>query len=532
MKIFNYAWAFAICLSIIFCGLGDAESAKKNNEPMKILYIPHDDRPVVDEQTIDIVERAGYKVIVPPKEFLGNRDNLGNPDRLWLWLEENTKKDIKAAIISSDSMLYGSLVGSRKHNYDQAIILYRAEMFREFHKKHKKLPLYVFGSIMRTPRNGLAAGYEEPDYYRNYGANIFRYTALKDKEEMEGLTDREKKEVEFLDKLIPTNAKSDWMGRRNKNFAANKELIDMAKDKTFTTLLLGRDDNAPYSQTHMEGRHLKKYAASLNKNNFQTIAGIDEVGLMMITRAINDCTKNSPNVFVRYNWGKGSQTVPSYSDETIGDTINAEISATGARLVENEKDADFILAVNTTFDGQTFEANTGANGITPTKSTNYFADMVQDYLKSGKDVVVADISFANGSDNAMMEILNHRGLLFGLHAYSGWNTATNSTGFALSTGILAKKMSPENKRSVLLTRYLDDWIYQANIRNIVAGQLAWVNGEGFYDTLKDKRYSAMSESEKLMTIFVNNNLPNAHIGKSLRVDFPWDRMFEARIYFN
>ena len=92
-------------------------------------------------------------------------------------------------------------------------------------------------------------------------------------------------------------------------------------------------------------------------------------------------------------------------------------------------------------------------------------------------------------------------------------------------------MSPEDKRDILLTRYLDDWVYQANVRNIVAGQLAWVRGDGFYDALKDKKYNAVSECEKMMTIFVENNLPNAHIGKSLRVDFPWNRMFEARIYF-
>ena len=201
MRKFCCALTLIFCLSIIFSGNVDA--AKKKDEPEKILYIPHDNRPIVDEQTIDIVERAGYKVIVPPKEFLGNRDDWGNPDRLWVWLEENTNKDVKAAIISSDALLYGSLVGSRKHDYDGAVISYRAELFKDFRKKHKKLPLYVFGSIMRTPRSGAASGYEEPDYYRHYGANIFRYTALKDKDEIEGLTEREKKEVAFLEKLIP-----------------------------------------------------------------------------------------------------------------------------------------------------------------------------------------------------------------------------------------------------------------------------------------------------------------------------------------
>ena len=529
LEILKKIFAVAICATVIFYTPADA---KKKIEPDKILYIPHDNRPIVDEQTIDIVERAGYKVIVPPKEFLGNRADLGNPDRLWLWLEQNTKKDIKAAIISSDALLYGSLVGSRKHDYDKAVILYRAEMFKEFRDKHKKLPIYVFGSIMRTPRSGAASGYEEPDYYRNYGANIFRYTALTDKEEMEGLTERELKEKEFLKKLIPARALQDWLDRREKNFVANERLIDLAKEKAFTSLILGRDDNAPYSQTHKEGRYLKKYGASLTANKFQTIAGIDEIGLMLITRAINDYKKITPSVAVKYNYGRGENTIPSYSDESIGETVQAEITATGAKLIDDENRADFILAINTNANGLTYEANTPTNDGKADNTTRYFADMIQDYVTADKNVVVADISYANGSDNALMEVLNGRGLLFNLLAYGGWNTATNSTGFALSTGMLARKMTAENKRSLLLTRYLDDWVYQANIRNIVAGMLSWQRGAGYYDALNDKRDNAAAECENMITNFVRSNLPNAHVGENLRVEFPWNRMFEARIYFD
>ena len=97
--------------------------------------------------------------------------------------------------------------------------------------------------------------------------------------------------------------------------------------------------------------------------------------------------------------------------------------------------------------------------------------------------------------------------------------------------MLAKKMSDSNKRSLLLTRYLDDWIYQANVRNIIANQLTWLSGEGFYDALNDKRDNAADECGRMITNFVRNNLPTAHVGESLRVDFPWNRMFESRIFF-
>ena len=392
----NYGKIFiaALTLILIICAGTSDCAAKKKVVKEKILYIPHDSRPIVNKQTIEVLEKAGIQIIAPPEELLGNRENLGDPDLLWDWLNKNATKDLTAAVISSDSLLYGSLVGSRKHEYDGDEILARADLFAEFRRKHKKLPLYVFGSIMRTPRTGLASGYEEPDYYRYYGTNIFRLTELMDKQELESLTPREIKEFNFLQRLIPQKALDDWMGRREKNFDANKKLIDYSRDKTFDYLLLGRDDNAPYSQTHNEGRKLKQYGQGVN--NYLTTAGIDEFGLVLLARAVNERADTSPKVFVKYNWGRGGQTIPSYSDEPIDDSIQASITATGATFINDENRADFILAVNTNPAGETYEANDDINNGTAREGTKFFVDTVQDYVSGGRRVIVADIAFANG----------------------------------------------------------------------------------------------------------------------------------------
>ena len=535
-KFIHGAIYFLLLVSFFFCtvSLDIPAAAKKKFQPEKILYIPHDNRPIVLEQTTAILEKVGYEVITPPTELLGNRENFGEPEKLWEWLDKNTDQKIRAAVISSDAMLYGSLVASRKHTIDQETILNRVDLFQKFRKDHKKLPIYVFGSIMRTPRNATASGYEEPDYYRNYGANIFRYTALEDKREVEGLTLRESKEIDFLRRLIPARALSDWKDRHEKNFNANEKLIDLAKEKNFNVLLLGRDDNAPYSQTHMESRHLKNYSKGIGieQENFQTIAGIDEVGLMLLTRAVNERLKNSPSIFVKYNWGRGGETVPSYSDETIQETVDAEILACGAKKTDELSQADIIFAVNTPPNGQTFEASSGMNDKVARVGTEFFADTVQDFLDSSKPVVVADVAFANGSDNALMEMLNKRGLLFKLNAYGGWNTATNSSGFALATGILSRRMTYNDKKNLLITRYLDDWAYQANVRNIVAGQLKWLRGDGFYESLNDKTYVTADDSARMLANFIKNNLQTANISEKVTVEFPWNRMFESRIIFN
>ena len=183
-------------------------AAKKKEAPKDkgtIVFIPHDNRPISDVETADTIRQLGYKVVVPPDELLGSKSNLGDSDKLWQWLEDNTtvphKKDkkppykplpgSKAVVLSGDALIYGSLVGSRKHNFSQEELLERVKKFQEFKDSHPKVPMYVFSSIMRTPRTGEASGTEEPGYYFSYGTDIFRYTALKDKEEVEGLTKRE-----------------------------------------------------------------------------------------------------------------------------------------------------------------------------------------------------------------------------------------------------------------------------------------------------------------------------------------------------
>ncbi len=501
---------------------------KAEDAPEKIIFIPHDNRPISDKQTADVVRKLGYDVVVPPDEILGNRTDLGHPDALWQWLDENAK-DAKAAVVSSDSMLYGSLVGSRKHEYSEQEITDRAERFTDFRKKNPRLPLYVFGSIMRTPRTGEASGHEEPGYYRNYGADIFRYTVLKDKEEVEGLTRREKKEVEFLEKLIPKQSLADWMGRREKNFHANEYLIDLTRKNDFSYFVLGRDDNAPYSQTHRESRHLQEYGKDLGKTRYQAMAGIDEVGMLLLTRAVNDLEREVPFVFVRYNWGRGERTVPSYSDEPIKNSIADAIAAAGGMAVTSPEKADLVLTVNTNPNGKTYEANDRANDGTPREGTQYFASIVEDYVRAGYPVGVADIAYANGSDNAVMQELKNRGLLFKLRAYAGWNTATNSTGFVLGSGMLAKRMTDGAVDDLLLTRYLDDWGYQANVRGTIARQLTWLRGDGVYGSLDAKRDAVETRASRFMTRFAEDNLPPLPELSDLRVTFPWNRMFESDV---
>lgn len=536
--------ALLLCLAVFLAAFSGIAAAKKKEAPKDkgtIVFIPHDNRPISDVETADTIRQLGYKVVVPPDELLGSNSNLGDSDKLWQWLEDNTtvphKKDkkppykplpgIKAVVLSGDAMIYGSLVGSRKHHFTQQKLLERVKKFQEFKDSHPKVPMYVFSSIMRTPRTGEASGSEEPGYYFSYGTDIFRYTALKDKEEVEGLTKREKKEMKFLTEFLPREAIDDWMSRRSKNLAVNKAMIDLAKAGTFSYFCLGRDDNAPYSQTHRESRWLNDYGRELGKTRFNNMAGIDEFGMLLLTRAVNDLEAVMPFVYVRYNMGEGARVVPSYSDEAIDKTIRSHVTMAGGVYVTTPARADLVLLVNTNPNGETFEANDAGNTEKSRFSTRYFMNMLEEELAEGRPVGIADIAYANGSDNALMAALRDKDLLFRLQAYSGWNTPTNSTGFVLGQGMLVPRMSDESRKRLLYTRYLDDWGYQANVRQNLSATLGYFKGQGSGGNLNEKRAQTEASATLRMQTFAGWNLPKFVDVKQIKVTMPWNRLFEC-----
>lgn len=536
--------ALLLCLAVFLAVFSGIAAAKKKEAPKDkgtIVFIPHDNRPISDVETADTIRQLGYKVVVPPDELLGSNSNLGDSDKLWQWLEDNTtvphKKDkkppykplpgIKAVVLSGDAMIYGSLVGSRKHHFTQQKLLERVKKFQEFKDSHPKVPMYVFSSIMRTPRTGEASGSEEPGYYFSYGTDIFRYTALKDKEEVEGLTKREKKEMKFLTEFLPQEAIDDWMSRRSKNLAVNKAMIDLAKAGTFSYFCLGRDDNAPYSQTHRESRWLNDYGRELGKMRFNNMAGIDEFGMLLLTRAVNDLEAVMPFVYVRYNMGEGARVVPSYSDEAIDKTIRSHVTMAGGVYVTTPARADLVLLVNTNPNGETYEANDAGNTEKSRFSTRYFMNMLEEELAEGRPVGIADIAYANGSDNALMAALRDKDLLFRLQAYSGWNTPTNSTGFVLGQGMLVPRMSDESRKRLLYTRYLDDWGYQANVRQNLSATLGYFKGQGSGGNLNEKRAQTEASATLRMQTFAGWNLPKFVDVKQIKVTMPWNRLFEC-----
>ena len=496
----------------------------------KILFIPHDDRPVSYKQPVEVVSQLGYEIISPPTEL------LTQPDELWTWFNENAPF-VKAAVVSSDALLYGGLIPSRSHQIPADILMARVDNFKTLRENNPDLNLYLFGSLMRTPQFGTPGDREEPDYYGQYGANIFQYTRLLDKQEVAKLSGKEKFLLNEIKAALPAEILNDYFARRYKNLSATKKLLDLTRDDVISFFIIGRDDNAPLSQTHRENKILLEHMKNIPKTKAQSHAGIDEFAMLLLARAVNDLSGTIPFVNVQFNRGKGGKTIPHYSDERIGDSIRDEIIIAGALRVPKPDRADFVLFVNSDPDGNTYEFN---NSFPPQvlseqqqkyfkRNAKEFVAQVNDAVKKKLPVGVSDIICANGSDNFLMEQLRKKKLLFKLQSYSGWNTATNSSGFALATGILAKKMSRDSVNRLLAVRYLDDWAYQANVRSQIADELyKRPDGLQIYLNLGNHEAEIVKLENQLMHEFAKENLPKL---KNFSVSNPWHRMFECEIGF-
>ena len=94
----------------------------------KIIFIPHDNRPISFAQTVESAEGLGFEIVVPPEHLLGNRTDSGKVEALWQWLFQEIKT-ADSVVLSADSLIYGSLVDSRKHELSLETLLERTDKF-------------------------------------------------------------------------------------------------------------------------------------------------------------------------------------------------------------------------------------------------------------------------------------------------------------------------------------------------------------------------------------------------------------------
>lgn len=488
-----------------------------------ILYVPQDDRPVDYEYTVSTAEAAGYQVLTPPAQYLSGMNFHGSPDKLMAWVNANAGK-ADAMVLSIDSLVYGGLVDSRKHNLPMETLTARLEKVEALHKSHKNVPIYVFSTVMRSPWAGGKG--VEPDYYLTMGSDIYQLASLQAKMDEEGLNPQERNDWFAIMRRVPMEYLQDWYNRRRKNMSINYRLIDDARKGVFTYYSLGHDDNSVSTQSSLESKYLKMAGTGIPKTVFGSFPGADQLGLLLITRASNDFNNYHPKITVIYPLGGGEKTVPRYDGQAIGKTIASHVEAIGGTMVDNER-PDLLLAVNTPLTTSTTESANFENFPIMLQSTRDFLTQIEKAVNLDIPVSIVDMAFSNGSDNTLVYGLYQDKMMYRLAAYNGWNTASNSVGYGIAQGVLSKYMTADAHRDMLITQYLDNWAYQANVRDYIYRMQQKLEAgvvTQYYPTLNEELQSRTKEQLQ--------RYASTYLGidpKTVDVTLPWQRLFEVYV---
>ncbi|MGI6262586.1 MAG: DUF4127 family protein [Succiniclasticum sp.] len=515
-----FACLWTVILSVAALLLPSAVLAKQKTS---FIFIPLDNRPVCYEYPIRAMEAAGYKIYTPPEKFLATRTTPADTEKLWDWLEHRAEK-VDGAVISTDALIYGGLVASRTHHTSLQTLETRVQRLKNL-KMDANIRFYGFSTLMRTPRESY--GNVEPAYYSDVGPAIFKYSQLADKSDVHAESLLEDFMSGTLERNMAKSHLQDWLDRRSKNMQINRELAMLARMGRFDYFAVGKDDNAPYSHTHMEARHLSLSNADVSATEFQILPGVDQLGLLLLTRAANEIRGVTPKVCQLYVEGVGAKTVPQYSDLSLGTSIPEQITAAGGTIVSDPSQADIVLAINTPADGITRDSTDMSNQYFASPSNKRYIANLGRLLDQGANISLADVAFSNGGDNGFLNELSLRGYTERLSAYNGWNTADNAIGFAISQGMLAATTPKEKQLELLRERILDDWYYQSNARRIISSELEEDHQEAIKYNLGTHRAELQKVAQKEMERLTNNY--TVTVGTTFTVTFPWDRLFEVSI---
>lgn len=489
---------------------------------MNILYLPLDERPCnYDFPQMHLAHCQEAQLTVLPRELLGKKKRGGDVDAIETWL--NTQlTDCDAAVISLETLLFGGLLPSRLHHSTYEELSSRLLRFKQLIQRiaeEKPIPVYLFGMVMRTP--AYSSSDEEPDYYADFGRQLFRRAFLEHKGDVEGLVPGEQEELQTLEKEIPRAIRDDYEIRRGINRKILSDASRLFADGLVRGFLLPQDDTARYGYGPRDKELLYKHFTDLGiQDRVLSYPGADEVGCVLCCRALMDLHPGmrAPAIWIEVRDAGEADQVPKYEGQPLIESCRDQISSAGAFLAESPKDADIILALNTS-SRRDLEARNQVD-----RDASDFIGRLKE-LNSMAPLIIADTAYPNGGDTSFLREMDARGLLTGVLSYAGWNTNGNSLGTAVSAGIIEYCFPNSNRRQQnLLYRLYDDWAYQAVIRWQLDAEL-----RGGLCTLDTN--SVMESLPRRLEELLAQELPGVAelMYRIEEVGFPWARLFEIRV---
>ncbi len=481
----------------------------------KIALVPLDDRPCNLKFPQKLARSAGLELITPPENILGSFKVSGDCDAIISWIKATAGR-VDSMVVSTEMLAFGGLISSRRANVPQEIILRRSGTIKELKGLNFNLNVFLFSLIMRvSPSPDLGI---DPSVWRQ----LLKYSDISDRVEVSGLMD-DKVQKSLLEKEIPAGVLGKYLAKRKLNHEANLAAVGLVNEGFADLLIIGEDDASKHGLHRKEKRELEGLVSELAlEEKIKLICGADEIGMMLIARAALD-EDHRPKVFVVPSDVPSMDLVPIYEDRAFSISVEEHIASVGAVTTENRDDADILLFINAPIDE---DADLYLKGPRPLKRTfDAFIKDLKRGIDSNKTVCLVDAAYANGAEPEFMKALLQHVDISRLSAFAAWNTASNSLGSALAQAVLAK-----GNKSFLLERFIDDYLYQTELRPKIKKDL------------EDKSVSILDLQDKYPTVnwVVKKELGNmagdfakTHFkglaGAKFDINLPWPRIFEVDV---
>jgi len=217
---------------------------------MKIVYLPIDERPC-NIGYVQMVAKSSPDIdlITPEMELLGNKKTAANTEGIWKWIKEKAKL-ADALILSIDMLVYGGLLPSRLHYLKEESATFWMDRLRSLRQEYPQLPIYASNLIMRTPK--YSSNDEEPDYYGDWGHELFLRAYLMDKQKRETLLPEENAQLDGIISRIPQEYIDDYEQRRRFNSYINIQMLKLVHEGILNFLAIPQDDSAEFGYTAMD----------------------------------------------------------------------------------------------------------------------------------------------------------------------------------------------------------------------------------------------------------------------------------------
>ncbi len=272
---------------------------------------------------------------------------------------------------------------------------------------------------------------------------------------------------------LPKEVLQDWLETRERNHALHMAAIDLLNQGVLEHLCLTLDDTTPYGLAARDRRRLEARLDELGLwSEADIYPGADEVAAVLLARALVNYSGRKTKVLVRYPSVRAQEAELLYEDRPLGELVKAHIRAAGGVMVQTAEEADLVLAVNAPAIRQAHHQPDFETVDTAARHLPEFVDRLVSDQAAGRMVAVADVAYANGAENRLVQLLLQSVNLPGLAGYAAWNTAGNSLGSAIATGVCALYGDdPVSLAEANFSRLVDDWLYQSRVRSEVRDKL-------------------------------------------------------------